>query len=350
MSDGEQSQLASTQPQVLNALMPWFMGGPWVPKFSGGEEPYKFQEWRTQMEAFIRAQGLNVEQRVDFVLSALEGSAKREILLLTEENRDTDIKILDSLAGLYGGQQPVAQLRVQFFNCKQEAGEAVGAFSLRLRELHQKWRARDPLTEGTDDELLRTQFATGLRPGPVRQELLRLLRRNSALSFMDACKESKALEKELGPEEGFQVCPTFATPPLRTAATTGGKDQPANTADWQQIKDVLRAELQQELKEQITTLGKTLAEELRAHLGSSPAPQPPVAEMPPQSTWRQHPNTAPRRQRLGSAPPSQQLYQWDAQGRAICRDCGEAGHIQRFCPRRRPAQTVFRHPRSQQGE
>lgn len=303
------------------------------------------------MEAFIRAQGLNVEQRVDFVLSALEGSAKREILLLGEEDRNTDEKLLDSLAGLYGGQQPVAQLRVQFFNCKQEAGETVGAFSLRLRELHQKWRARDPLAEGTDDELLRTQFAMGLRPGPIKQELLRLLRRNSTLSFMDACKESKALEKELAPEEEFQVCPTFTAPPLKTAAkTTGGKDRDTTTADWQQMKDALRAELQQELKEQITSLGKTLAEELRTHLGSSPTPQPHMAETPPQAAWRQHPNPAPRRQRLGSAPPSQQLYQWDAQGRAICRDCGEAGHIQRFCPRRRPTQAVFRHPRSQQGE
>lgn len=72
---GEQPQAVNTQPQVVNALIPWFMGGPWVPKFSGGEELFKFQEWRTQIEAFIQAQGINVEQCVDFVLSALEGQA-----------------------------------------------------------------------------------------------------------------------------------------------------------------------------------------------------------------------------------------------------------------------------------
>ena len=54
--------------------MPWFMSGPWVPKYSGEGEPSKFLDWRTQIEAFIRAQGLNDEQRVDFLLSVLEGN------------------------------------------------------------------------------------------------------------------------------------------------------------------------------------------------------------------------------------------------------------------------------------
>lgn len=128
------------QPQV-NVLMPWFMGGSWVPKFGGGE-PSKFQEWRNQIEACIRAQGLNEVQQVDFVLSALEGNAKREILLLVERERNTDVKILNALASLYGGQQPVAQLRIQFFNCKQQPGEGVGPFTLRLRELHHRWRCK----------------------------------------------------------------------------------------------------------------------------------------------------------------------------------------------------------------
>lgn len=160
MSQGE-------QPQV-SALMLWFMGGPWVPKFGGGE-PSKFQEWRNQIEAFIRAQGLNEVQRVDFVLSTLEGNARREVVLLDEGERNTDVKILDALALLYGGQQPVAQLRIQFFNCRQQPGEGVGPFTLWLRELHHRWRAREPLTAGTDDELLRTQCVMGLRPGPIKQ-------------------------------------------------------------------------------------------------------------------------------------------------------------------------------------
>lgn len=342
MSHGE-------QPQV-NAFMPWFMGGPWVPKFGEGG-PSKFQEWRNQIEAFIRAQGLNEVQRVDFVLSALEGNAKREIILLAEGERNTDVKILDALASLYGGQQSVAQLRIQFFNCKQQPGEGVGPFTLRLRELHQRWRDKEPLTAGTDDELLRTQCIMGLRHGLIKQELSRQVRRAPTSTFADTCSEAKALEQELAPEEEVQVCPTFSTPPSRPAVTpTGVEDERMSASDWQRMKDSLRTELQQELKEQLTSLGKSLVEELKGQLGQASTTQSPVTEAPFSSHWRPHSDRDSRRQRLGSAPPGQQRYQWDAQGRAICHDCGEVGHIQRFCPRRRPAQSGFRYSRSQQGQ
>lgn len=337
MDDSEQPQGAGARPQVVTALMPWFMGGPWVPKFSGGEPP-KFVEWRTHIEAFIRAQGLNAEQRVDFLLSALEGNAKREIALLDVGDRGTDTMILEALAKLYEGQQSVAQLRVQFFNGKQEPGEDVGAFTLRLRELHHKWRARDPPGGGSDEELLRTQFAMGLRPGPVKQELQRQLRRRVTTTFNEACGEAKALERELGWSEEAQACPAFVT---------ASKEPATMTPDWQKIKETLRAELRQEITEQVTLLSKSIVEELRGRLQAVPAATPTDApSLPP---WRPQPNN-PQRQRLGSAPPGQSYYQWDGQGRAICRGCGETGHIQRFCPRRRPTQPGFQHSRSQQGE
>lgn len=323
-------------------MMPWFMSGPWVPKFSGVGEPSKFQEWRSQIEAFIRAQGLNGEQRVDFLLSTLEGNAKREVALLAATDRDTDVKILDALARLYGGQQPVALLRVQFFNCKQEPGEDVSAFTLRLRELHHRWRAREPLVAGTDDELLRTQFAMGLRPGAVKQELQRQLRRDTALTFDKACSEAKALERESAHTEEAQVCPAIASSSRKPAKAT---------SDWDSMRESLRAELRQELTEQVNLLSKSIVEELQGRLKIPTTYQnatPPPSEGAQQS-WRPL-QSGPRRQRLGSAPPGQPSYQWDSQGRAICRDCGEAGHIQRFCPRRRSAQSGFRYPRSQQGE
>lgn len=349
MSNEEQQ--SNAQPQIANVFMPWFMGAPWVPKFSGEGESCRFIEWRTQIEALIRAQGLSAEQRVDFVLSALEGNAKREVALLASEKRNTDTAILQELARLYGSQQPVAQLRICFFKCKQEPGEDVRAFTLRLRELHHKWRAREPLTAEADDELLRTQFITGLRPGTTSQELQRLLRRTATLTFAEACEEAKALEREQGQAEGAQVCPTFAT----TSKTPTAK---APVADgWQQMKEALRAELREELREQVTILGKSIVDELQGRLNISPLASPPPTATPQmgsvptsmQPSWSPQPN-APRRQRLGSAPPAQSHYQWDAQGRAICRDCGEAGHIQRFCPRRRSTQTGFRYSRPPQGE
>lgn len=182
---------------VNAVMMPWFMGGPWVPKFGGNEREAKFSEWKTVIEAFVRAQGLSVAQRVDFVLSALESDAKREVLLLPQGDRDTDINIFAALTTLYDGHQSVAQLRANFLKSRQGAEEGVGAFTLRLRELHHRWRAKEAAGAAGDDEILRAQFAMGLRPGPVQQELQRQLRRTLGMTFTAACTEAKALEREL---------------------------------------------------------------------------------------------------------------------------------------------------------
>ena len=312
MSENEEQLV--TQPQRMNAFMPWFMGVPWVPKFSGDGESDRFSEWKFQMEALIRAQGLNTEQWVDFILSALEGNAKREVALLEPAKHNTDIAILKELALLYGNQQPVAKLRLKFFNVRQEPGEDVRAFTLRLRELHHQWRAREPLADGTDDELLRTQFSMGLRPGPIGQKIQRQLRRTPTLSFAEAFDEAKALEREQGHAEGAQVCPTFAK-----TTRTPTPDPPGNT-DWQRIKETLRTELREELKEQVTLLGRSIVDELQGRLNISPVAPSPLSPAHSNSTGRSQTSgtatqpswppqsNAPQRQRLGSAPPWQPPY------------------------------------------
>lgn len=78
---------------TCNVVMPWFLGRPWVPKFGDKERQTGFADWRIQIETFIRAQNLNPAQHVDFVLSALQGEARREILLLLPAEHDSPTKI-----------------------------------------------------------------------------------------------------------------------------------------------------------------------------------------------------------------------------------------------------------------
>lgn len=96
-------------------------------------------------EAFLRAQNLNVQQRVDFTLSTLDGKARRQIMLLASEDRDTELKILDVLTRKYGSSSSSDQLRVDFFDCKQLPGEGIEDFILRLSESFNRWRSRDPV-------------------------------------------------------------------------------------------------------------------------------------------------------------------------------------------------------------
>lgn len=92
---------ASPNPLVVNAMMmPWFMGVPWIPKFSGDPRQMGFSEWHGQVQAMLRAQGLNEEQKIDFISGALEGEAKREMRLLDPTKRSTSTAILHELENL----------------------------------------------------------------------------------------------------------------------------------------------------------------------------------------------------------------------------------------------------------
>lgn len=61
-----------------------------------------------------------------------------------------------------------AQLRANFFNCKQRANETVGAFRLRLREMFFRWQERDEGGTEDRDDLLLDQLMGGLRTGPIK--------------------------------------------------------------------------------------------------------------------------------------------------------------------------------------
>lgn len=257
---------------------------------------------------------------MDFILSALEGEAKQEVLLAEADKRDTDANIFTLLKTLYGKAEPVAQLRAKFFQCRQGTEEGVGAFVLRLRDLHHRWRSGDPAPEGGDDEMLRAQFSMGLKPGSVQQELQRQLRCLPDMTFAATCAEAKALDKELHPV-GTQVCRTHVAQPAPAATT-------ANPT-LQQWKEALKIELQHELKEQVAALSKVLLEDLKKlHL---PGPQ----GEPPGRTHNVPGTDRASRPRPTRPTSESRPFQWDTQGRPICRDCGESGHIQRFCPRRR---------------
>lgn len=320
MTDGAaQSSNAAGASNV--AIMPWFLGGPWVPKFGDKEKNAAFNDWRTQIEIFLRAQSLTPAQQVDFVLSALQGEARREVLLLSSTDRDSPTKIFKALEGLYGEQATVVQLRARFFTCKQQTGEDVGGFILRLRECLARWRMKEPRDDGDgndDDEMLRSQLVAGLRPGPVQLELQKLLRRNPGLTFTEVRKEAKAVEREL--DHNVEEAET-----RRTYVPPSAPD-PARSADeWQEIRKTLKAEVLAEVKEQMTTLKDSILGEIRQQFRENqpPPPQQGASGARNLTRWSDDPRLRRRRDRG---------LKWDDQGRPICLRCDRPGHMQRDCP------------------
>lgn len=271
----------------------------------------------------LRAQPLNGQQQVDFVLSTLDGDARREAALLPDADRVDGERVIKALEKIFGDTASNAQRRVEFYKCRQQGDETASSFALRLRECHARWRAADREAGRDGDSLLRDQFVLGLRTGPVRQELQRLLRRDEDLTFQAAQKEARALEKELdggATEAHVQVVRSrVVTPPAKSE----------RRADLEEPRESLRTELRNELTVQLKTLSSQIVEELRGQ---------PFHSAPVTSNAASRTRHAPPNGSSGRPGPSTRPYQWDAQGRPICLDCGEAGHVQRYCPKRRQQQ------------
>lgn len=315
----------------MQLLMPWFMGAGWVPKFNGDKT--KYLDWQAQVEMMLRAQGLSQQQQVDFIFTSLEGDAKRQAILFNVEDRRDGAKLLGALKRLYGETAKKGQLRSRFYNCKQEPQEGLETLILKLRETYSKWQEKEPGERDGNEDLL-DQFATGLQPGTLRTEIHRQLRRNPQLTFSAICTEASALEREQqhGEEETwtrrtFNPRPRESHPNLQTTSIP----------DMTQLKGELRAELQKELMEQLKSMTAIIAEEVRKQL--SPTLQGLPSNNPSSSC-----SVPPPRRRAPGALSSQtreREFSWDQHGRPICRDCGESGHVQGYCPHRLSRPTGF---------
>ena len=213
------------------------------------------------------------------MLSALQGEARREILLLLPAERDTPAKIFRALEGLYGEKATIVQLRAHFFTCNQQTGEGVGMFILRLRECLARWRAREPRPDDDDgDEMLRSQLVAGLRPGPVQVELQKLLRRNPTLKFADVSMEAKAVEQDHHAEEA-SARSTFMPP---TAPV------PVKSVDeWREVREALKAEVLAKVNEQMSTHKESILGEIQQQFRENqhPQPQPGPRGGPNRSNW-----------------------------------------------------------------
>ena len=160
--------------------MPWFMCTLWVPKFAGEEGSTKFGEWRAQMQAMLRAQGLTEIQQVEFDVGALEGCARREVLLVPAERRKTVALVWALLEEIFSRPVPLTVVHSHFFQCRQGLEESLETFLLWLREVHAGWQTRELGDKRVEDEILRDQFLLGLPGGPIKQELQRQVRRRPA--------------------------------------------------------------------------------------------------------------------------------------------------------------------------
>lgn len=284
-------------------MMPVYPGAPWLPKFKGVDDDVKYCEWKEQMLGLLASQDLSETRKVDILLGALVGEAKRQINVLEDNEKDTVRKIVLYLDSLYGDTTPIPVLKAQFFRCTQRSDEPVSLYILRLKELYCRLRRYDP-DDAPSDAALKEQLLLGLQEGPSAQALRTYARHNPDQDFSSIRKEALLLDTD---RETLQ--------PEVTCAAVSGPCAPLSSQDtsW---RETMKREIMEDVKTQMSGLTQELLRELK------PLLQQQVAE-------RQPPSQAKRgRQRQH---PAAAINQWDEQGRPICRLCKQSGHISRFC-------------------
>lgn len=333
-------------------------------KFTGEKTGAAFSQWKDNLVSMFRIQNIPPNMQKELVLSSLDGEARRQIMILSQNDRDTVDKLFDHLGKLYGDKVPASVLRSMYFNCRQESRETVRAFSLRLQELFQRLKKKDGESLAREDVLLRDQFIDGQRDAGLRRELRTKVLLNPNISFADIQQEAIIRTEAYGEEEvAAQVYHTEQVRPTTTSETSLAK-----------VKDELRNEIMGELKQQMASLSQGILQELRSEIkpwgqnaygpsgpqlspslqpwGSGPslsnypfaqsfpqqAPMPPVAT--PAQAWPhwQGPPHGQHRERSHSAPQSRQVSHPAARGRVICHRCKQPGHIERHCTEPAPPQ------------
>ena len=182
-------------------VFPWFSGSMGMSKFSGEKTGVTFLQWKDNLMTMFRIQSTPPDIQRELVLGSLEGKARRQIMILAEDKRDTVLKLFNHLSSLYGDKVPASVLRSMYFNCRQEARETVRAFAFHQQELFQRLKKKYEESLARDDVLLRDQFIDGLRDVALRRELKTKLLLNPNISFADIKQEAIFRMEVYGEEE-----------------------------------------------------------------------------------------------------------------------------------------------------
>ena len=182
-------------PQVLQTLRPHKL-----PRFSGDGDAEAFIR---EAKLVMRLQPMRDTVAAGWLLGALEGQARQQILSMEPEEVDTPAKIFAVLEQHWGEQRDSSTLAAAFYKRQQGLAETVSEYAAALRVLWTKPNAAkmDMLSVDT----LRDTFVNGLHPASLRRDMKRFLREKPISSFKEAMKEAQRwMREDGGPEMAIE--------------------------------------------------------------------------------------------------------------------------------------------------
>ena len=263
------------------------------PHFSGGPGTLSIEDWLEEVDCSTRGRRMPDIDKALFMYDHLEGEARAEIKFRPRGEREDPKFISDVLTELYSCSTSYVSLHHQFFDRRQKESESLQEFSLALLSIMDKIKKSNSAAMPNSDQVLRDQFAEGVRDTMLRRELKRFVRQTPEVSLLDLRKEAIRWVEEGHPQGVRYTRPTPHSHETQATVTCDAVN--ATQTEYSELKEMVMRQ-----QEQLDRLIKT------------------VGAQGGYSRGMQRPRQATR-------------YKWSPEGQPICFRCNQTGHIARFC-------------------
>ena len=158
-----------------------------------GDQPV--EDFIDVLKTTFEARDMTSAERVDFIMSHLEGPAKEEVRMYSKKERSNPDVLLEVLTQAFGEKCSSSQLLKLFYERKQKENETLRAYSYSLNELLKSATKADPKAVPDPEKTLRDQFADNVRDPFLRKELKKFIRERNP-PFLDLREEALRWSEE----------------------------------------------------------------------------------------------------------------------------------------------------------
>ena len=268
-----------------------------IPKLKGKND--EDDEWIDDVRHYMGVSRLNDDEKLEFILQHLWGTAKSEVKFRIEGKSKTPESVLGIIQAVFGQADSVSALQEAFWKRNQQSGELVLEYSLELLKLHSNITKKDKNFGGTS--MLKGKFTEGVREDFLRRELRSLNIQSPGLEFWEL--RDRAIQWLGDDSEISGARKKSASTAIQQTKTADSSNPQANMGD---MVDILRKQ-----QEQINDLVKMMA------------------------TLKQNNSATVATDQLskGTAPTTQRRDRGrNQEGQRVCYRCRKTDHLVADCP------------------
>ena len=189
-------------------------------KFDGSRD--KLDDWIQEAKSTIANMGLKGKDASEFLITHLEGEAKREVKVLTTEERSNPEEVLSLIEKQFGERYTQSQLISEFHGRKRCKGESLREFSHALMELLDRAVKGDPLAIADKDKTLRDRFVDGIDDHRLHIALSDRVEREPDIKFKDLRDYAFKIELPVSTKPHAHSTVVESTPSSTSESTIAG--------------------------------------------------------------------------------------------------------------------------------